>query len=187
MGFDPVSLAIMGVGAAASMAEQSSAAQNQADAQAARNRAQVNATIENYKELDKAEGDVVYNSAQDALDLQVQGLQAKAQAEAMASATGIRGRSSDFINSDLDRQISQGNTDLAMAQQQQLNNISAQAESLRIGTKANLDHTPIQKPSVLQAVSTGASLASAFAPTATKVTDAKRDFSKVNTGGKGGK
>lgn len=175
-------LVVTAASAAASYAQQASMASAQEDYQEAKNDQITKATIENYKELDKAEQDVAYNTAQDSLDNQIAALEGAANQEAFSSATGIRGRSTDMLMQNLARNKAVNDTDIAMAREQQLNNINTQARSMQNQAEASYDYTPIKKPSAFNAAMTGVQTGMSVYQPATSMANSFRNASQVGTG-----
>ena len=164
---------------AANFVSQSNAAEAQAAAQQQRNEMITEATIENYKELSKAEQATLYNAQQDSLENKIGAMEAMSQQEAMASATGVRGRSSDMIFNQMSQDKASNDTAIKMARDQQLYNINQQALSLQRGAEASYDNTPIRKPSAWQAVAAGASDGAQMFGSSMAFDKAWRDSSKV--------
>lgn len=150
------------VGSMLSLIAQQDAATKQRNYQIKKNEQITEATIENYKELDKAEQDVMYNSAQDSLAAQIGALEASAQQAAYTGATGVAGGSVDNKRGQLYNQFSEQMNDINMSKRQQLSNINSQAKGILNQAKGSYDLTPIQKPSVLKAASDGYSVSSMF-------------------------
>lgn len=167
---------------AASYAQQASAASAQEKYQDAKNDQITKATIENYKELDKAEQDVAYNTAQDSLDNQIAALEGAANQEAFSSATGIRGRSTDMLMQNLARNKAINDSDISMAREQQLNNINTQARSIQNQAEASYDYTPIKKPSAFNAAISGIQTGMSVYQPATSMANSFRSADKVGSG-----
>lgn len=186
MGFTPIEWAVMGTAMAASYAQQYSAASNQADYQARKNQIQNEATIENYKQLDKAEQDIMYNSAQDSLKFQIEALEANAQQESVVGATGVTGGSVDHLRGKMKNKYTVGQHDIQRSRDQQLKNIDAQAKGMQQRAEASLDRTPIKKPSILQAASTGLTAAQMVSGAGKKADNAKTQNAPVRDSKVGG-
>lgn len=156
MGFDPITMAVAsGVGSVVAQAQSSSA---QRKAQAAHNQRVNEAAIENYQKLGDAEQDVLYNTQQDALEAKVKGLEAKANQEAAASATGIRGVSQNVVLNQMERDYETNLNDVRMAREQYLADIRNQAAGIYDNALASHDHRPTQGVNLLQAATTGLSV-----------------------------
>lgn len=155
-----VSVATAAAGAAVSMSAQASAAKNQAAHQNKVNEGITKATIDNYKEITKAEQNTLYNATQDSLANKIGQLRAESEAEAVASATGHRGRSSDMLMANLGLMGTQQQTSITMARDAQLDNLRTQAVQLQTGAEQSYVNTPISKPSPWEALATGASVGS---------------------------
>lgn len=155
-----VSVATAAAGAAVSMSAQASAAKNQAAHQNKINEGITKATIDNYKEITKAEQNTLYNATQDSIANKIGQLRAESEAEAVASATGNRGRSSDMLMANLGLMGTQQQTSITMARDAQLENLRTQAVQLQTGAEQSYVNTPIAKPSPWEALSTGVSIGS---------------------------
>lgn len=160
VGAAAVSTATAVAGTAVSMSAQASAAKNQAAHQNKVNEGITKATIDNYKEITKAEQNTLYNATQDSIANKIGQLRAESEAEAVASATGHRGRSSDMLMANLGLMGAQQQTSITMARDAQLDNLRAQAVQLQTGAEQSYINTPIAKPSPWEALATGASVGS---------------------------
>lgn len=170
------------VSGAANYIQQSNNAEAQAEYQKQVNENITEATIENYKELGKAEQDVLYNTSQDSLQNQINALKEASSLEAYASATGTRGGATNMLLNDIMRKKAVGETDIRMARDQQLRNIDSQAKALQRGAQASYVNTPIQRPSIWTSAAQGVSTAANAYGTVTKFDKAWRDSSKVGSG-----
>lgn len=170
------------VSGAASYMQQANNAEAQAEYQKLQNEQITDATIENYKELSKAEADVLYNAGQDSLEHQITALQTASSNIAASSALGIGGGSADARMRDIYRRKSVGDTDIKMARDQQLRNIDAQAKSLQQGAQASYINAPIQKPSVWGSVAQGAKSGANMFTSSQAFDKAWRGSSQVGTG-----
>lgn len=158
VGAAAVSTATAIAGTAASMASQKATAEAQAEHQNKINENITKATIDNYKEITKAEQNVLYNATQDSIANKIGQLKAESEAEAMASATGHRGRSSDMLMANLGLMGSQQEQSITMARDAQLENLRLQAVQLQTGAEQSYINTPIAKPSPWQALGEGVQL-----------------------------
>lgn len=155
-----VSVATAAAGTAVSMAAQAKTAKGQAEQQNKINENITKATIDNYKEITKAEQNVLYNSTQDSISNKIGQLRAESEAEAVASATGHRGRSSDMLMANLGLMGTQQQTSITMARDAQLENLRTQAVQLQTGAEQSYVNTPIAKPSPWDALATGVGVGS---------------------------
>ena len=145
-------------GTAASLSSQANTAKAQAEHQNKINENITKATIDNYKEITKAEQNVLYNAAQDTISNKIGQLRAESEAEAVASATGHRGRSSDMLMANLGLMGSQQQQSITMARDAQLENLNLQAKQLQTGAEQSFINTPIAKPSPWEALATGVNM-----------------------------
>lgn len=164
---------------AATHIQQTNNAKAQAEAQAKQNQMITEATIENYKDLSKAEQAVLYNAQQDSMENKISALESKSAMEARASATGVRGRSSDMLFNKLSMDKARGDTAIRQSRDQQLHNINQQAIALQTGAEASYDNTPIRKPSAWNSIAAGASAGANMYGTATSLNKAWTDSRRI--------
>lgn len=162
VGAAAVSTATAIAGTAVSMSAQAANAKAQAKHQNKVNENITKATVDNYKEITKAEQNVLYNTTQDTISNKIGQLKAESEAEARASATGVRGRSSDMVLNNLKLAGSQQQTSINMARDSQLENLRLQAVQLQTGAEQSYINTPIAKPSPWEALATGAQMGSSM-------------------------
>jgi thiamine pyrophosphokinase len=157
---DPVTMGVMAVGSAGSLLQQTMNAKQAKEYQQAYNDQLTKATIENYKQLDKAEADIAYNSAQDNIDNQIAHLENAAKMQAFNSAVGVKGGSVDMLVENLNRGYLSSENDIDMLREQQLESINSQAREMQNRTQASYMNEPIQRPSIFKAASDGFALGS---------------------------
>lgn len=180
VGAAAVSTATAVAGTAVSMSAQSNTAKAQAEQQNKINENITKATIDNYKEITKAEQNVLYNSTQDSISNKIGQLRAESEAEAVASATGHRGRSSDMLMANLGLMGTQQQTSITMARDAQLENLRTQAVQLQTGAEQSYVNTPIAKPSPWDALATGVGVGSQVHSFGTRLDSSISGTRKVN-------
>lgn len=142
--------AVVGVAAAVGNYQTQSA---MANASKEHNEQVIQNMVDNYHQLAGAEVDTLDASYDASLQAQTDYLQAKAQAQNVAAATGTAGGSVDMLLGELSRQKAEGMAEIIQNRETAFADIQAQAKSIENGANANLQ--AIKKPSVTQAVIAG--------------------------------
>lgn len=125
----------------------------QADQQSAYNEQVREEAIRQYKELDGAESDAVYESHAQSLQAQREFLQARSSIELQSAASGTYGQSVDVAIRDLHTGLGQRMSDIAYTQDRNFDAINNASQRARAGAGAS--QVTIQQPSYFKAFSTG--------------------------------
>lgn len=124
----------------------------QAKAQEQRNDALIEQTIANYDELSDIERQSQEKAFDESIGVQKDYLKEKGRVNVMAAALGTGGQSLGTQLQDLESQKYSNYDTILQNRQGELDNIRSQAETLRYQARANMDITPISRPSWAKAV-----------------------------------
>lgn len=123
------------------------AAQAQEEARKRKNEQIVEQTIANYGELSAQEQDAQTRALDEAMEVQKDYLVQKGQVTNMAAALGTGGMAIDSQLNDLKRTKYDNYGIILQDRQARMDNISAQAESMKYQAASSMDVTPIKRPS----------------------------------------
>ena len=114
------------------------------DSQDAFNRGLLDDAVRGYRELDKAEEDIIYESHANSLETQKQALTARSDILLHAAGTGAYGGSVDSALTDLGRGFSSRMSEITVNRDRHLDNVVSQAEDIQAGVRRSADRTIIQ-------------------------------------------
>lgn len=156
------------------------------ESQKAYNDALLQDTIYQYQELDQEEGKVIYDAHTKSIGVQKQFMQARAQAEAEAGATGMAGQSIDVAIENLKTGYGEQLSDIIYEQESRIDAVNQQATNLANTYTGNYDNNRISTPStfsllgdsVKTGVSVGQSVYSIADPTINAIKSSSQATSK---------
>lgn len=165
--------------AMASMYAQQQAASAQKKAAEAQNQAIQDETLRQYGELSDEENEITRDAHQQSIQAQTDYMKAKSAIELQSAATGTYGQSVDLAIEDLNTSQGQRQTDILRDRESNLERVNQTARNIQAQSNANMNRSPIKKPSVLEA---GIAAGQAYNIGAS-MDGALRDSSKVGAGG----
>lgn len=165
--------------AVASMYAQQQAASAQEKAANAQNEAVQEETIRQYGELSDEESQITRDAHQNSIQAQAEYMKARSQVELQSAATGTYGQSVDLSIEDLNTSMGKRQTDILREREANMERINQTARNLQAQGNANMNRSPIKKPSVLEAGMAGVQ----GYQMGSSIEGSMRDASKVGTGG----
>jgi len=134
--------------------------------------------LRQYKEIDSAEADAIYESHVESLQSQREFLQARSDIALQSAFTGTYGTSVDTAIQDLNVGLGQRMTEITQRRDAQLDSLTSAASQARAGADASLDRS-VSLPSWYQAGAAGLSTFSRTSSTAKKIGETYRKSSTV--------
>lgn len=122
-------------------------AQAQQKAAEIKNQQLVDQTIANYDELSKVEQEAQQQALEQSIDMQKDYIASKGRVNVMAAAMGTGGGAVSSQLQDLERTKYSNYNTILMDRQARLDNVKAQAESMRYQAAAGMSVSPVSRPS----------------------------------------
>jgi len=139
-----------------------------------------------YKELDSAEKDIIYESHASSLEAQRQLLEARSQVGLQAAVTGTYGNSVNIALQDIKTGFGGRMADITQTRDSQLDDVVNTAERIQANTQSR-KKVAIKKPAFFSAIQTGLSTFNTVSPLAGRVAGAYKSAQQAIPGSTTGK